>query len=144
MLAVRRAISREIRTLRVVFAAVRCSFRFERNGDGAARGTEGNTRCRLSRRILGDTSSREGDDYVRGSARRFYTFPLNQPLTSLRMLRSTIDKRLNSTVAVILPLTSNAPRKSEGGRFRDVRDGEDIRARNGWEKYVRILARSAP
>lgn len=29
-------------------------------------------------------------------------------------------------------------------RFRDVRDREDVRARNGWEKYVRILARSAP
>jgi len=57
------------------------------------------TRCQLShrsRRILRDTLPRENDDYVRGSTRRFYTFPLNQPLTSLRMrraLRFTIDKR---------------------------------------------------
>lgn len=53
----------------------------------------------VSHRILGDTLSRENDDYVRGSTWRFYTFLLNQPLTSVkslrmhRALRSTIDKR---------------------------------------------------
>lgn len=130
----------------------RCSFRFERIG--AARETEGNTdatRCQpshRSRRILGDTSPRENDDYVRGSTRRFYTFPLNQPLTSLRMhraLRSTIDKRSREASQFDgRDSFVDVERKSERGRFRDVRDGEDVRARNGWEKYVRILARSAP
>lgn len=84
------------------FAAVRrCSFRIDRNRQRCdARASEGNTRCQLSRhshRILRDTSPREDDDdYVHGSTRRFYTFPLHQPLTSPRMHRvhrSTIDKR---------------------------------------------------
>lgn len=90
-LAVRCAISREIRTLRVVLQL--CAVLSD-SSESATVQHEGirATRCQLPRRILGDTSSRENDDYVRGSTRRFYTFPLNQPLTSLRMLRSTIDK----------------------------------------------------
>lgn len=156
MLAVRSTVSREICTLRVVLQL--CVAVLSDSSESAAvrherpKGIRA-TKCQLSHRSrcnLGDTSARENDDHVRGSTRRFYTFPLNQPLTSLRMhraLRSTIDKRPREASQFdrrdSFVDTSNVPRKSERGRFHDVRDGENIRARNGWEKYVRILARSA-
>lgn len=101
---VRCTVSREIRRLRVVLQL--CAGVLSDSSESTAavrherpRGVRA-TRCQLShrtRRILGDTlPRREKDDYVRGSTRRFYTFPLNQPLTSLRRHRaprSTIDKR---------------------------------------------------
>lgn len=154
---VRGTVPREICTLRVVLQL--CAAVLSDSSESAVvrherpKGIRA-TRCQLShrsRRILGDTLLRESDDYVRGSTRRFYTFPLNQPLTSQRMrraLRSTIDKRpreasqfdrRDSFVDVERPRGRARDEDS-----RDVRDGEDIRARNGWEKYVRILARSAP
>lgn len=135
------------------FAAVRrCSFRIDRIGGGVTRERpEGirATRCQLPYRshcILRDTSSRE-DDYVHGSTRRLYTFPLNQPLTSPRMHRahrSTIDKRPRKATQFNRRRCDSFVGERERKIPRCVRDGEDIRARNGWEKYVRILARSAP
>lgn len=66
-----------------------------------------------------------------------------------------IDKHLRRSVSIrtspsrfvcldIEPPADTSGREREREKFHDVRDGEDIRARNGWEKYVRILARSCP
>lgn len=61
------------------------------------------TRCQPARRIQGDTSPREKDGHVRGSTRRFCTFPLNQARTSPRTRRAprfTIDKRRGAARSV--------------------------------------------